>query len=139
MAQITSIKLGLIAICLATIPLSLAQTPRTGTSGSNKTASGVLHYDTFVQRIFSHSLTTFLFVFTLSCATSIQVSLVANITHDFNRSFPHQIQHQFRLKAPQLDVCLRGFFCRSNIITSFYRACDATSSITAATSFGLET
>ncbi|HVH90609.1 MAG TPA: hypothetical protein VM783_04395 [Candidatus Acidoferrum sp.] len=39
MTQITSIKLGLIAICIATVPLSLAQTPRTGTSGSNKTAA----------------------------------------------------------------------------------------------------
>jgi hypothetical protein len=34
----------------------------------------------------------------------------------FDRSCPHQIQDQFRLKAPQLDVCLDGFFCRSNII-----------------------
>ena len=40
MAQITSIKLGLIAICFATVPLSLAQTPRTGTSRSNQ--SGVI-------------------------------------------------------------------------------------------------
>jgi hypothetical protein len=32
----------------------------------------------------------------------------------FIRSCPHQIQHEFRLKAPQLDVCLGGFFCRSN-------------------------
>jgi len=39
MTQITSIKLGLIAICIATVSLSLAQTPRTGTSGSNKTAA----------------------------------------------------------------------------------------------------
>ena len=37
MTQITSIKLGLIAICIATVPLSLAQTPRIGTSGSNQT------------------------------------------------------------------------------------------------------
>jgi len=37
MTQITSIKLGLIAICIATLPLSLAQTPRIGTSGSNQT------------------------------------------------------------------------------------------------------
>ena len=37
MNQITSIKLGLIAICFATVPLSLAQTPRTGTSRSNQT------------------------------------------------------------------------------------------------------
>src|SRR5207244_11140254 len=37
MTQITSIKLGLIAICIATVPLSLAQTPRTGTSRSNQT------------------------------------------------------------------------------------------------------
>ncbi len=41
MNQITSTKLGLIAICLATVPLSLAQTPRTGTSGSNKTAATI--------------------------------------------------------------------------------------------------
>jgi len=37
MTQIRSIKLGLIAMCVATVPLSLAQTPRTGTSGSNQT------------------------------------------------------------------------------------------------------
>ncbi len=37
MTQITSIKLGLIAICIATVPLSLAQTPRTGASRSNQT------------------------------------------------------------------------------------------------------
>jgi hypothetical protein len=36
MTQITSIKLGLIAMCIATLPLSLAQTPRTRTSGSNQ-------------------------------------------------------------------------------------------------------
>jgi hypothetical protein len=36
MTQITSIKLGLIAICIATVPLSLAQTPRIATSGSNQ-------------------------------------------------------------------------------------------------------
>jgi hypothetical protein len=36
MTQITSIKLGLIAICFATVPLSLAQTPRIGTSRSNQ-------------------------------------------------------------------------------------------------------
>ena len=41
MTQITSIKLGLIAICIATVPLSLAQTPRTGTTGSNKTAATI--------------------------------------------------------------------------------------------------
>ena len=41
MTQITSIKLGLIAICIATVSLSLAQTPRTGTSGSNKTAATI--------------------------------------------------------------------------------------------------
>jgi len=39
MTQITSIKLGLIAICFATVSWSLAQTPRTGTSGSNKTGA----------------------------------------------------------------------------------------------------
>ena len=37
MTQITSIRLGLIAICFATVPLSLAQLPRTRTSGSNQT------------------------------------------------------------------------------------------------------
>ena len=36
MIQIRSIKLGLIAICFATIPLSQAQMPRTRTSGSNQ-------------------------------------------------------------------------------------------------------
>src|SRR5882672_10980616 len=36
MTQITSIKLGLIAICIATVPLSLAQMPRIGTRGSNQ-------------------------------------------------------------------------------------------------------
>jgi hypothetical protein len=41
MTQITSIKLGLIAICFATVPLSLAQTPRTGTSRSNQTGAAV--------------------------------------------------------------------------------------------------
>ena len=41
MTQIRSIRLGLIAICIATVPLSLAQTPRTGTSGSNKTAATI--------------------------------------------------------------------------------------------------
>src|SRR5580704_12766144 len=39
MTQITSIKLGLIAICIATVPLSLAQMPRTRTSGSNQTGT----------------------------------------------------------------------------------------------------
>src|ERR1700745_4237527 len=39
MTQIRLIKLGLIAVCLATLPLSLAQTPRTGTSASNKTGA----------------------------------------------------------------------------------------------------
>jgi len=37
MNQIKSIQLGVIAICIATVPLSLAQTPRTRTSGSNQT------------------------------------------------------------------------------------------------------
>jgi hypothetical protein len=37
MNQIKSIPLGVIAICIATVPLSLAQTPRTRTSGSNQT------------------------------------------------------------------------------------------------------
>jgi hypothetical protein len=36
MTQITSIELGLIAMCVATVPLSLAQTPRTRTIGSNQ-------------------------------------------------------------------------------------------------------
>ncbi len=41
MTQITSIKLGVIVMCVATVPMSLAQTPRTGTSGSNKTAATI--------------------------------------------------------------------------------------------------
>ena len=41
MTQITLIKLGVIAIGIATVPLSLAQTPRTGISGSNKTAATI--------------------------------------------------------------------------------------------------
>jgi hypothetical protein len=36
MTQITSIKVGLIAVCIATVPLSPAQTPRIRTSGSNQ-------------------------------------------------------------------------------------------------------
>src|SRR6267378_7229394 len=39
MNQIKSIQLGVIAICMATVPLSLAQTRRTGTSGSNPPAA----------------------------------------------------------------------------------------------------
>src|SRR6478672_11160993 len=39
MNQIKSIQLGVIAICIATVPLSLAQTPRTRTSGSNQTGA----------------------------------------------------------------------------------------------------
>jgi hypothetical protein len=39
MTQITSIRLGVIVMCVAIVPLSLAQTPRTGTSVSNKTAA----------------------------------------------------------------------------------------------------
>ena len=39
MTQTTSIKLGLIAICIATVSLSLAQTPRTGNSRSNQTGA----------------------------------------------------------------------------------------------------
>jgi len=39
MNQIKSIQLGVIAICIATVTLSLAQTPRTGTSGSNRTGA----------------------------------------------------------------------------------------------------
>ena len=41
MNEITSIKLGLIAICIVTVPLSLAQTPRTRTSGSNQIGSTI--------------------------------------------------------------------------------------------------
>ena len=41
MTQITSIKLGLIAICFATVALSLAQTPRTGTSRSSQTGAPI--------------------------------------------------------------------------------------------------
>jgi hypothetical protein len=36
MTQIISIKVGLIAMCIATVPLTLAQTPRTRTIGSNQ-------------------------------------------------------------------------------------------------------
>jgi hypothetical protein len=39
MNQIKSIQLGVIAICIATVSLSLAQTPRTRMSGSNQTAA----------------------------------------------------------------------------------------------------
>jgi len=39
MNQIKSIQLGVIAIYIATVPLSLAQTPRTRTSGSNQTGA----------------------------------------------------------------------------------------------------
>jgi len=39
MNQMKSIQLGVIAICIATVPLSLAQTPRTRTSGSNQTTT----------------------------------------------------------------------------------------------------
>jgi len=39
MTQIISIKVGLIAICIATVSLSLAQTPRTGNSRSNQTGA----------------------------------------------------------------------------------------------------
>ena len=39
MNQIKSIQLGVIAICIATVPLSLAQTPRTRTSGSNQSTT----------------------------------------------------------------------------------------------------
>jgi hypothetical protein len=41
MTQITSIKLGLVAICFATVPLSQAQMPRTRTSGSNQTGATI--------------------------------------------------------------------------------------------------
>jgi hypothetical protein len=37
MTQITSIKLGVIVMCVATVPWSLAQRPRTATNGSNQT------------------------------------------------------------------------------------------------------
>ena len=37
MKKITSIKLGVIVICVATVPWSLAQRPRTATNGSNQT------------------------------------------------------------------------------------------------------
>src|SRR4051812_39569589 len=43
MTQITSIKLGLIAIGIATVTWSLAQTPRTGASGSNQTGAMAGH------------------------------------------------------------------------------------------------
>ena len=39
MNQIKSIQLGVIAICIATVSLSSAQTPRTRTSGSNQTGA----------------------------------------------------------------------------------------------------
>jgi hypothetical protein len=39
MNQIKSIQVGVIAICMATVPLSLAQTPRTRTGGSNQTTT----------------------------------------------------------------------------------------------------
>ena len=37
MKKITSIKLGVIVMCVATVPWSLAQRPRTATNGSNQT------------------------------------------------------------------------------------------------------
>src|SRR6478672_5550983 len=39
MNQIKSIQVGVIAICVATVPWSLAQTPRTRTSGSYQTTT----------------------------------------------------------------------------------------------------
>jgi hypothetical protein len=39
MNQIKSIQVGIIAICFATLPLSLAQMPRIRTSGSNQTTA----------------------------------------------------------------------------------------------------
>src|SRR6266446_2960323 len=39
MSQVTSIKLGMIVMCVAIVPFSLAQMPRTGTSASNKPAA----------------------------------------------------------------------------------------------------
>ena len=39
MTQINSIKLGVIVMCVATVTLSPAQTPRIGTGGSNQTGS----------------------------------------------------------------------------------------------------
>ena len=53
------------------------------------------------------------------------MNLVANITHDSIDLVLIKFNTSFVLKAPQLDVCLGGFFCRSNIITSFYRGCNA--------------
>jgi hypothetical protein len=41
MTQITSIKLGLIAICFATVPLIQAQMPRTRTNGSNQIGAAI--------------------------------------------------------------------------------------------------
>ncbi len=41
MNQSAAIKLGLIAICFATVPLSLAQTSRTGTSRGNLTGATI--------------------------------------------------------------------------------------------------
>jgi len=67
MNQITSIKLGLIAICFATVPLSLAQTPRTGTSRSNQTGvttgapvghSGLIGNSTSAAQLNSRSSTS---------------------------------------------------------------------------------
>src|SRR6266536_3470998 len=67
MTQITSIKLGLIAICFATITWSLAQTPRTGTSRSNQTGvttgapvghSGLIGNSTSAAQLNSRSSTS---------------------------------------------------------------------------------
>ena len=42
MTQNTAIKLGVIAICFATVPLSLTQTPGTGTSRNNRSGTNTL-------------------------------------------------------------------------------------------------
>ena len=41
MNQITSIKLGVIVMCVATVPWSLAQRPRIGTNASNQTGATI--------------------------------------------------------------------------------------------------
>ena len=54
MTQITSIKLGLIAICIATVPLSLAQMPRIGTSGSKQTSATAGNFTRAPQTVGLH-------------------------------------------------------------------------------------
>src|SRR6202040_1047139 len=73
-------------------------------------AGSVLHYNTFVQRIFSHNLTSSPFRIYLELCDEHSGEPRREHYSRFDRSCPHQIQHQFRLKAPQLDVCLDGFF-----------------------------